>query len=113
MRLPVATEERHHLAAHLDVLRRRDDGIEALVRRHEAHLATLRAEEALERRLAAHERDDRRAVLDRGARLDHDDVAVEDAVVLHRVALDAERERVAAPEELLRQGDGLRYLDRL
>ena len=46
-------------------------------------------------------------------RLDDHDVAVEDAVADHRVADHAERERLAAPEQIFRQRDGLRDLDRL
>ena len=48
-----------------------------------------------------------------GPRLDDDDVAVEDAVVDHRVAPHAQREGLAAAEQLLGQRDRLGRLDRL
>src|SRR5207247_4860177 len=86
-----------------------DDGSELLVGWHEADAPVL-AVELLDGRLAAHERDHGGAVLGVGARRDHDQVAVEDAVADHRVAAYAQREGLAATEQLLGQGHGLGYL---
>src|SRR5207249_1234014 len=108
--LAVASQHGDHHAADLDVGGARDDRSELLVGGHEADAPAL-AIELLHGRLAAHERDHGGAVLGVGTRLDHDQVAVEDALADHRVAAHAQREGLAAAEQLLGEGHGLRHLD--
>ena len=80
-------------------------GDSARVRRHQPHLAAVLVE-ALQRALfAADQRDHRLAGARRLARLEHDDVAVDDVVVDHRVAGDAQREALAARDQIRRDRD--------
>src|SRR5581483_7377816 len=66
------------------------DRLHALVLRLQPHMVGL-LEEALDRRLLAHQRHHDVAVARRLLRPDHDKVALEDARVLHRLTADAEQ----------------------
>src|SRR5262245_22873945 len=110
----IASQEADDDAANLDLVRGGDDGFDALVRRHEVNAAAP-AIEALHRRLATHQGDDRGTVRSIGPRLDHDDVPIENAVPDHRIAHDAKGERFALAEQVFRKCQGLgrlHWLDR-
>jgi len=69
--------------------------------------------EALQRRLAVHDRDHGLAVLRLGRAADQDEVAVPDPILDHRVPAHPERVALAGAEERFRHVDELRVLDRL
>jgi len=76
----------------------RDDGLEVGIRGLKADAAVTLLEEGLERGLAIGEQgDDALAVARGAAALDDDVVAVEDALVAHRIARDPERKRRGLP----------------
>src|ERR1700730_9906792 len=85
-----------HDALNLHLLRIDEDRLHRGVRRLEAHLAARIAIELLQRDVrAAEESDHHLAVFGRLAVLDHDEVAIANLLVDHRVAADTEDVRDA------------------
>src|SRR3954471_4030233 len=83
-----------------------EDGLHRGVGRLQADLVARVAVELLERDVgAADQRDHHLAVVGGLAILDHDEVAVADLLVDHRIAADAENIRVALADEVLGHGE--------
>src|SRR5262249_24216826 len=112
LRSAVAPHQADHHSANGDVVRRLHYRLHRRVGRLQPNHPIRLAIELFDGRIAAaDQRDDGLAVVGAVAALDDDVVAVANAVLDHRIALDPQAERVVAAHEILGHADSLAILD--